>query len=189
MGNMNLGFSLLFGTLLTTCLLQAGCHGPLNQQNGLYGTDQSLPALEAQPPTILLAGPPQGEVVPLDRRDWTVRVVKIDQDQVEHNPSYGSAQPVVSSLGSASLAWPNRVTALDTEVDEGGEALNATLAPLVAAGNIVVFPVRCILTPPWIVVLDDPEHAGFELLPQERTPLPWNWVVGPEDTHYNEGVE
>lgn len=187
--NMHLGFGLLFPTLLMTCLLQAGCHGLLNRENGLYGSQQALPALETKPRATPLAGQPQGKVVPLDRREWTVRVLEIDQAQVEHNPSYGSAQPVIASLGSTSLVWPNRSTAFDTDGNEGAEALNAALAPLVAAGNLVVFPVRCVLTPPWIVVLRDPEAEVVELLPEENTPLPWNWVVAPEGTQQEEIID
>lgn len=186
--SMHLGFGLLFPTLLTTCLLQAGCHGHLNQQNGLYGGNQALPALENNPSATPLAGRPEGEVVPLDRREWTIQVLEIDQAQVEHTPSYGSAQPVISSLGSSSLVWPNRSTALDTDANDGAEALNAALAPLVAAGNILIFPVRGILTPPWVVVLGAPEAETIELLPEERTPLPWNWVERPVNTNDDEEV-
>ena len=165
------------GTLLATCILQAGCHAPLNDRNGLYGAGEGLSALEPAGTTAFEGTDPTGQVVPLDRRGWTVTTVWIDQAQVEHLPSYGSAQPVVGSLGTSSLAWPTTDSALETDVDNDAEALNATLAPLFAAGNLVAFPVRAVMTPPWTVVREDPQATDFQLLPPDRTSLPWDWVA------------
>ena len=177
------------GTLLATCILQVGCHAPLNDRNGLYGAGEGLSALEPAGTATFEGADPTGRVVPLDRRVWAVTTVWIDQAQVEHLPSYGSAHPVVESLGTTSLAWPTPDTALETDVDNDAEALNATLAPLFAAGNLVAFPVRAIVTPPWTVVREDPQAADFRLLPPNSTALPWDWVASPpiepleEDIH------
>ena len=83
---------------------------------------------------------------------------------------------VVEALDRASLHWPTPKHAVDTRINEGDEAINALLTPLVAAGNLVIFPVRACITPPWSVVVLSPSTDGFQLMPTERTVTPWNWV-------------
>ena len=153
-----------------------GCRPALNQQNGLVGPDGELPALQAAPPSRLAAVVPAGEVVPLDRRHWTPDLVILTRSQVRHDPSYGSADPVVPGLEAHSRSWPTPSTAVETGALGGAEALNAALAPLVAAGNLVLFPIRAVQDPPWIPVTGVEDDEDFQLLPTTRTPLPWAWV-------------
>ena len=58
----------------------------------------------------------------------------------------------------------------------GAEALNAALAPLVAAGNLLLFPIRAVEQPPWTPVGGGEDDEDFQLLPTTRTPPPWAWV-------------
>ena len=163
-------------TLLTASLAQSGCHGPLNDQNGLLGANPSLPALAPEASAPLQAQQPNGAVVPLNRSTWPLEAIVIDQGQVEAQTSYGSAEPVVAELDQASMSWPTTGTAISTRLNRGDEAINGLLAPIVAAGNIVVFPVRAFMTPPWTVVVVTPEPSSFQLLPPEGSTTPWHWV-------------
>ena len=168
-------------TLLAASLSQSGCHGPLNESNGLLGEESSLPALGPADPAPLQAQQPLGAVVPLNRSQWQREVITVDQGQVEAQPSYGSAEPVVGELGQPWMRWPTTTTALNTQLNPDGEALNALLAPAVAAGNIVVFPVRALITPPWSVVVVTPLPEDFQLLPEQQVATPWHWVQSPEE--------
>ena len=181
---MNGIHSSILPTLLITCLVQSGCHGPLNQQNGLLDADPPLPALQPTPSAALLARQPQGAIVPLDRSAWPMEVVVVDQGQVEAEPSYGSAEPVVGQLDQASMDWPTTHSALSTQLNDGDEALNGLLCPIVAAGNIVIFPVRAFVTPPWKVIVVTPQPTGFQLLPHYQSATPWHWV----DSNEEDGV-
>ena len=178
--------------LITSVLLSGsalpGCHAPLNGQNGLAGTGGDLPALRPDPGSDLTPITPLGEVVPLDRGYWSQERVVICREQVEHLPSYGSAEPLLPELGVPSRRWPSASSAIESETMAGAEALNALLAPLAAAANIVVFPVRAVEQPPWCVVRDDPEASNFELLPPPGAPPPWAWVGGPEPTGLEDGT-
>ena len=162
--------------LLSLATIPIGCQGPLNDDDGLLGAAPPLPAIEPGSGGSFQGDTPGGEVVPLDRSSWPLEVVVIEQGQVEAQPSYGSAEPVVHSLDRASLRWPTPDRAVDTRINEGDEAVNALLAPLVAAGNLVIFPIRACITPPWSVIVVSPSASGFELMPTERATTPWNWV-------------
>ncbi|MEE2682044.1 MAG: hypothetical protein VX641_06695 [Planctomycetota bacterium] len=155
-----------------------GCHGPLNDHDGLLEASPPLTALEPAPRGAIRTVDPQGEVVPIDRRSWPIERIVIDQGQVEARPSYGSAEPVVEALDRASMHWPTTSGAIDIRVNAGDEAINASLAPLIAAGNIVIVPVRACLNPPWTVIVLTPSPSGFQLLPPTRTATPGGWVGG-----------
>ena len=162
--------------LSSLATISIGCHGPLNDHDGLLGAAPPLPAIDPGTDDTLRGTAPKGEVVPIDRSDWSLEVIVIEQGQVEAQPSYGSAEPVVQSLDRASLRWPTPDRAVETRINEGDEAVNALLAPLVAAGNLVIFPGRACIAPPWSVIVVSPDSSGFELMPTERTTTPWNWV-------------
>lgn len=175
---MHVILSLSTSSMLLGGLLLSGCR-QLNPQNGLSGPGGDLPALRADPGSSLQAVVPAGRVVPLDRREWDQEAVIITRSQVEHFPSYGSAEPVIHELGVRSRRWPTTRSALDTGGMPDAEALNATLAPIVAAGNILVFPIRAVQTPMWVMVASDREASDFQLLPVGGTPPPWRWVDRP----------
>ncbi len=175
-GRMRSMVSMTTSSMLLGSLVLVGCRPALNQQNGLAGPEGELPALQAAPPSRLAAVVPEGEVVPLDRRNWTPDLVIITRSQVRHDPSYGSADPVVPELEAHSRSWPTTSTATETGALGGAEALNAALAPVVAAGNLVLFPIRAVQDPPWIPVRGGEDDEDFQLLPTTRRPLPWSWV-------------
>ena len=175
-GSMRAMVSMTTSSMLLGSLVLVGCRPALNQQNGLAGPGGELPALQADPPSRLAAVVPDGATVPLDRRDWTPVPVILTRSQVRHDPSYGSADPVVPDLEAHSRSWPTTSTAVRTGALGGAEALNAALAPLVAAGNLLLFPIRAVEQPPWTPVGGGEDDEDFQLLPTTRTPPPWAWV-------------
>jgi len=154
---------LLSGLLLTG--LTASCGTPLNLDDGLLG-ENPLPAVALRhqdssdpPPATIL-----GEIAPLDRSTWTRRAILINQAQVQHHPSYGSARPVLAALDSKG-ACPSLETSFSNGSNLGDEALNGALAPLAAAAELVILPLRMIITPPWGVMKSP---RGVRMMPSSE---------------------
>ena len=134
-----------------SCLsgLIAGCGSTLNSSDGLLG-ENPLPAVTVHDNVSMrpVISPIRGETVPLDRSAWKRRTIMIDPAQVEHHPSYGSFQPPCTALQSAPT-WPSIDTAFFNGSSRGDEAINGLIAPVFAAVELVILPIKMITTPPW----------------------------------------
>ncbi len=139
-----------------------GCGPSLNTSDGLLG-EHPIPALltSEQETTLAVEDRVMGEMVALDRSAWTRHVIRLDPAQVQHHPSYGSFQPVISEL-SRGGDWPTFVTAFCTGSDGSDEVANGLLAPPAAAIELIILPFRMIQTPPW-KTMTAPE--GLRILP------------------------
>ena len=128
------------------------CGPPLNATDGLLG-DETLTALTGGSATSTDATPERslGAVVSFDRSEWSPQLIKLDQAQVQHHPSYGSSRPPCD-MAASSEAWPTLETAFDTGGDQAGQVMNGIVAPPAAALELLVMPFRMLSTPPWSII-------------------------------------
>ena len=155
--------------------LAFACHGPLNDTNGLYDSNP-LPALTVPSPNTAIAAEPVGGVAPLDRADWPQQTIRIQAAQVQHEPTYRTATPIIASSQRASGSWPTPDTAVRTHVNNNAAALNGVLQPVGAGVDILLLPVEMIITPPWRVTRSSARDTSTALTPEYVTKTPWHWV-------------
>ena len=170
------------GIRIATTLTVIGLGGCIEQSDDLLGT-APLPALTASDETPLPVDslePSIGhadDADPWSRADWSPVVVAVPMASTVHQPTYVD-RPLPahgSTTGgryTSPTAFPTAESALVVETDTGGVILSAVIAPVTAALDLVVAPVRMILCPPW-TALEGPE-GGWVLLPHSRTMAPGN---------------
>ena len=102
---------------LSSVIQITGCSRPLNQSDQLLGTsplsalesEKSISWVEVAP---LTAEPTDAEamagtsIAPLDRSMAKPLIIRIQQAQVEHEPTYLSTRPLLASSTRADDAWP-----------------------------------------------------------------------------------
>ena len=162
-------------SLLPLLLLASACHGPLNDANGLYGSTP-LPALGEPVQQRPMLSEENSGVAPLDRSQWPLQTIQMQAAQVEHQPTFRKATPIVASSERASGDWPTVQSAVSTDINNGNAFLDGTLQPLGAGIDILLLPVRAIMQPPSTVVMGGPNQTDMMHLPSEEYAIPWRWV-------------
>jgi len=101
----------------------------------------------------------------LDRSDWALTVVTAHSAQPEHQPIYTRSLQYDGGIPRRAGKFPNASTALDSITSESTDAQvgEALVAPLAAAGDILMFPIRLFGAGMWKTV-----DNGLE--PYERAP-------------------
>lgn len=158
-----------------TAVMTAGCHAPCNDSDALYGSSP-LPALELRPSTARASVPDQQRIASIDRSTWTMQVIRVQQAQVQHQPTYRSAKPIIASSRRADGGWPSIEEATCTRVDGGDAIADAALEPLGAAVDIALLPFAMIIQPPGTIIVGSPDDTRTELTPANQHPIPWQWV-------------
>ena len=173
---------LLFAALLLLIALSGliqmtGCARSLNRSNQLYGTAE-LAALE--PTTPVESTPMDAEamagtsVAPLDRSNQTPLILRIQQAQVQHEPTYLQSQPLVASSSREDDRWPDLAQALSIETNDGDAALDGLIEPFRPLVSLLVSPVSMIIEPPFEVLVGP--RGPEPLSPNTVRPAPWRWV-------------
>jgi hypothetical protein len=157
--------------MVVTC----GCHGPLNDIDGLQGRD-ALPALHEHVPRALTTQYAREGIAPLDRSHWATQTITIQRAQVEHGPTYRTAIPIIASSARASGKWPTVRSAISTDVDGANALADCALEPLGAAVDVALLPFSMIVQPPGTVVLGSTDRRHAPLLPEDEYAVPWRWV-------------
>jgi hypothetical protein len=154
-----------------------GCRRSLNRSDQLYGTS-TLTALE--PDELIESEPTDAEamagtsIAPLDRSAETMLVLRIQQAQVEHEPTYLSARPLVASSTRDDDQWPDLKQALSVKTDDGDAALDGLLEPFRPLVSLLISPISMIIDPPLEVMVGP--RGQEPLLPDAGYPTPWRWV-------------
>lgn len=140
------------------CVL-AGCSSAPNDRLSVGG--DALPALETS------AGVARADDVPsagvMDRSAWAPVILRSGVDATHHQPTYRFGPVYANSALRARQrgAFPNVATCLETEGDAGACIGEALAAPVLAAGEIVLFPFGAIFVqPPWADALSP--SLGYE---------------------------
>lgn len=166
-----------FGATLAATTVVGLLGGCLEQSDDLLGT-APLPALatpEDSPSSIDSSEPSlghDGDANPWSRDHWSPVLVAVPMASTIHQPTY--VDRPLSNSGSTTagrltspVAFPTTDSALVVETDAGDVILSGLIAPAAAALDLVVAPVRMILSPPW-TELEGPE-GGWVLLPRSPT--------------------
>ena len=142
--------------------IMTSCSPPLNGTDGLLG-ENPLPAVSSDAVGTERAVSTQalGEVVPFDRSTWSTHTIVIDPSQVQHHPSYGSSQTFWNTSHSVD-GQPTIATVFKTGNARSDELMNGLLAPLGAGIDLVLLPIRMIVTPPWSIMTSPRE---LEIMP------------------------
>ena len=170
---------------LSSSIPIAGCSRPLNQSDQLLGTSpltalepvKAISWVDVEP---LTTEPTDAEamagttIAPLDRSDATPYVIRIQQAQVEHEPTYLSTRPLLASSTRADDAWPGLEQALDVDTNDGDAALDGVIEPFRPLVSLLISPVSVIIQPPFKVMVGPSGHDPR--LPAPRYPAPWRWV-------------
>jgi hypothetical protein len=165
---------LLFAGTLPAMAIACGCQ-PLNSIDGLYGRD-ALPALREDVAREEARDHAFAGIAPLDRSHWEVYSIRIQRAQVEHQPTYRTAIPIIASSARADGKWPTVFSAVSTEVDGANVLADGALEPLGAAVDVVLLPFLMIGQPPGRVVLETQDKPSAPLLPENEHAVPWRWV-------------
>ncbi len=131
---------------LATCLA-TGCSAARQDRLGVGET--RLPAF-AEPSALLANDAPSPGL--MDRSGWEVATIDVPLDSTVHQPAYRIAawKPERSPTARQRGAYPDRESALDGgSKSVGARIAEAFVAPLGAALEIVLFPVRAVMSPPW----------------------------------------
>lgn len=106
---------------------------------------------------------------PARRTDWPVTIVLAPVDGVVHGPIYTRDIEFGSSGYRDAARYPKRPAwALSTQPRQPRHALlDAAVAPLIATTDVVLLPLRMLLTPPWTNV-QSPAHSH-----ERARPGPW----------------
>lgn len=101
----------------------------------------------------------------LDRSDWPLTTITAHNAQPQHQPIYTRNLTDDGGIPRNAGKYPNSSTALDSITSESTDAQvgEALLAPLAAAGDICLFPIRIFGTGMWKTVDNG-------LAPYEREP-------------------
>lgn len=150
------------------CLAAGGC-------SKWYTTNSDAELARAWAPSNFLAPAPtatdHGESSPgplttsLDRTDWPITTITAHSTQPQHQPIYTRNLTDDGGIPRNAGKFPTASTALDSITSESTDAQvgEALLAPLAAAGDICLFPIRIFGTGMWKTV-----DNGLE--PYEREP-------------------
>jgi hypothetical protein len=151
------------GRMLTTLgavLLLVGCAPHMNE------AVVELAESPAESPD--LSGP-DVMTTTVERENWPTHVVHLPQLTVEHSPTYVTPETwIVQSTVRHGGTYPDVESAMElTPQDEWSDfALEVPYAMIVAAADVVMLPVRLIMTPIWTE-----QHSpamGYERLPAPR---------------------
>lgn len=139
-------------------LLLSGCSGALNTSDDVQG--EALPDLRGAMPTALPAPETASLTNGHDRSHWAQphgniaepTTIVVEERQVEAFPTYVSTPLYEHTTARARGEWPTTLSALELGGDEGMMAVEGLAAPLWAAFDLVVAPVRMCQRPPWATV-------------------------------------
>lgn len=159
--------------VVAATIVGAAC-APTNQPDGLLGVaGGGCPDL-GPAPADAGASAPSAPLTGLDRRAWPTITVEAPANQVEHQPTYFEPLPLASGPARNTGAAPTTATVLQGPSDGGSLLLEAGVAPFVFAGELVIFPVRMIVQPPWTTVRGP---AALPHGPADGEPAnAWRWV-------------
>lgn len=146
--------TLIWSSTVVACL-SAGCavqsEGPLISPplSALSAETEVRPTRSSEP--SLTEG--------FDRRDWPTTVIEVPSASVAHQPTYVT-NPVTASEAprtpEAALA-----TADASSDDVTGHVAELVIAPTEAVIDLVIAPVRMVLTPPWATVYGPDADPGM----------------------------
>ena len=170
---------------LSSVIQITGCSRPLNQSDQLLGTsplsalepEESISWVEVAP---LTAEPTDAEamagtsIAPLDRSMATPLIIRIQQAQVEHEPTYLSTRPVLASSTRADDSWPQLQQALEVDTNDGNAALDGLIEPFRPLVSLLISPISVIIEPPFKVMVGPSGRSSRLAAP--RYPAPWRWV-------------
>lgn len=122
-----------------------GCSGALNAGDAPLGSElpDLAPAATASPveaPTPSLTG--------LDRSNWSRTTITIERGQVESFPHYTSRYLYDRSTARERGEAPSTSTVLEGAGAPGSTVAEGFSAPVVAAWDLLAFPVRAFMKPP-----------------------------------------
>lgn len=158
-----------------------GCAMTVNEESGLIGIENDLPALQRSPVSRISGDPSARD---LDRRHWTMQTVKVPLRQVEHNPAFMRSVRM-QDTGRPGGIYPSTQTVVTEEDGSSGSAATE------AAVELVVLPAS------WLrATIDTAADEGglfrfdrsprqserFERLPGPEPDYAQRWIVRPTPT-------
>ncbi|MFN0011152.1 MAG: hypothetical protein ACKVS8_05845 [Phycisphaerales bacterium] len=163
--------------LVAACALP-GCFAPQNNSNAL-GDSATLPALTPDTPTGIRTArvgspdPPSLAANSFSRDHWAVARFSVPLDSAAHQPTYTPLTlSSTDTLARQRSEYPTADSAMDLSTrDSGGqEIIEGFAAPMWAAFDLGLMPVRALLASPF-----DSAHAPDNPdRPQKRAPATWS---------------
>ncbi len=142
---------------------RAAEHGHLAQTlRADFGAPRTAPGAasgsQAVPPPTTLS---------IDRGNWAVTRINAPSDLAGHQPIYTRSvlENTEVARNRGSYPTPTSANQISHRTSEDAQLLEAAIAPVAAAADIVLFIPRAIMNPPWETV-----STGLE--PYRRSPLP-----------------
>lgn len=138
----------------------------LGQMFGCEARNDVLPPLD--PPAAFSLGDEGAPLLGVSRSNWPDHVVVVPTKEVEHYPTYTSYPVLVDSTARARGEYPEPAEAVQLPSEDATwtEVVEVPYGIAVAAVDIVLFPIRLFITPPWDV-------QTSPLLDYERKPEGW----------------
>ncbi len=138
----------------------------LGQMLGCVARNQVQAPLEAAPAVDL--DEPGAPLLGVARNNWPVHVAVVPCRTVEHGPTYTSYPRLVDSTVRARGEYPGPTEAVQMPDAEAlrTQILEVPYCLAVAAVDVVIFPIRLIVQPPW-------QTDESPLLQYERKPVGW----------------
>jgi hypothetical protein len=167
-------------------LIAAGCNTTVNEEVGLIGCADALPALAAPSASLL---DDSISVRDFDRRQWSAQTVRVPLRQVEHNPALlRSGALLCGCCGEAAGSEREQDVrmALDLQQDPATVAAGAALEVLTIAGSWMAATIDtaaddagCPRRAGGLLGLDRSPRAGesFQRVPVPEPDYALRWII------------
>ncbi len=168
--------------LCVAALLLGGCARTLNEEVGLSGIDDALPALSTGTSSSINDEPSLSNG--LDRRHWSGLTVPVPLHQVQHNIAFGTSIDWCPDAEVGSKTYPNALSALQVQ-SPSAQVVGCAALELVA------------LPASWLAATIDSATDGsglsaadhsprtresFDRIPNPESEYVWRWIIEPEST-------